>query len=199
MQTVQLELFSFGELSEAAKKKAIEDSRDINVQHQWWDCVIDDAENVADILGLSDMNVFFSGFYSQGDGASFSAAFQYRKGMVQAIKEYAPADKQLHAIAGAIASAHKKGFYKLSGKISCDGRYCHEYAMRIASISHETRGYDFDFSCSEDDLLEAYRDFARWIYRQLEAEYEYQTGDEAVSDTLAAMEYTFTEDGARYG
>ena len=39
---------------------------------------------------------------------------------------------------------------------------------------------------------------ARWLYRQLEAEYDYLTSDEAIDDSIIANEYTFTENGRRY-
>ena len=52
---------------------------------------------------------------------------------------------------------------------------------------------------AEDVITEALRDLARWLYRQLEREYEYLTSDEAVDDAITANEYTFTEDGRRFG
>jgi hypothetical protein len=41
------------------------------------------------------------------------------------------------------------------------------------------------------------RDFADWIYSQLEKEYEWQNADEQVDDTIRANAYEFDEDGAR--
>jgi hypothetical protein len=37
----------------------------------------------------------------------------------------------------------------------------------------------------------------KWMYRQLEAEYEYLTSDEAITETIRSNEYEFTEDGRR--
>lgn len=39
------------------------------------------------------------------------------------------------------------------------------------------------------------RDAMRWIYRQLEAEYEYQNADEQVDESIRANEYEFDVDG----
>ena len=36
-----------------------------------------------------------------------------------------------------------------------------------------------------------------WIYRQLEAEYDYQTNADAIAETMEANDYTFTEAGRR--
>ena len=52
---------------------------------------------------------------------------------------------------------------------------------------------------AEEVVTEALRDLARWLYRQLEREYEYLTSDEAVDETIAANDYTFTETGRRFG
>jgi hypothetical protein len=46
MRTIQTTVYSFDELSEAAKQKAIEKLKDINVNHNWWDSVYEDAANV---------------------------------------------------------------------------------------------------------------------------------------------------------
>ena len=52
---------------------------------------------------------------------------------------------------------------------------------------------------AEDAVVELLRDFARWLYRQLEREYEYQTSDEVTDEAILANEYTFTGDGRRFG
>ena len=52
---------------------------------------------------------------------------------------------------------------------------------------------------AEDAVIEALRDLARWLYRQLERERDYLSSDEAVDETIAANEFTFTETGQRFG
>ena len=48
-------------------------------------------------------------------------------------------------------------------------------------------------------VIEALRDLARWLYRQLELEYNYLTSDEAVDETVSANEWAFTADGHFFG
>ena len=52
---------------------------------------------------------------------------------------------------------------------------------------------------AEEAVIEAMRDLARWLYRQLEAEYAYQASNEVVDEVIAANAYTFTEAGRRFG
>ena len=52
---------------------------------------------------------------------------------------------------------------------------------------------------ADDTVTEALRDLARWLYRQLEREYDYQTSDAMVDEAIAANDYTFTEAGRRFG
>jgi hypothetical protein len=52
---------------------------------------------------------------------------------------------------------------------------------------------------TDDDLVEALRDLAHWLYRALEREYEFQTSDETVDDGMSANGYTFTAEGRRFG
>jgi len=52
---------------------------------------------------------------------------------------------------------------------------------------------------AEDAVTEALRDLARWLYRQLESEYEHLTSDEAIDESIAANDYSFTEAGRRFG
>jgi len=52
---------------------------------------------------------------------------------------------------------------------------------------------------AEDVVSEALRDLARWLYRQLEREYEFLTSDEAVDEAITANDYSFMESGCRFG
>ena len=52
---------------------------------------------------------------------------------------------------------------------------------------------------AEEIVTEALRDLARWLYRQLEAEYDHLTSDEAIEEGIIVNEYTFTEGGRRFG
>lgn len=54
-------------------------------------------------------------------------------------------------------------------------------------------------SDAEEIVTEALRDLVRWLYRQLECEYEYLSSDECVDETIIANEYTFTASGRRFG
>lgn len=43
------------------------------------------------------------------------------------------------------------------------------------------------------------RGLARWLFRQLEAEYDHLTSDEAIEEGIFVNEYKFTEAGRRFG
>jgi len=46
MKTILINLYEYDELSEEARERAIEKLCDINIDHEWWDYVYDDAENI---------------------------------------------------------------------------------------------------------------------------------------------------------
>ncbi len=52
---------------------------------------------------------------------------------------------------------------------------------------------------AEDAVDEALRDLARWLYRQLEREWDYLNSDEAADQAILANGYTFTAEGKRFG
>ena len=76
-------------------------------------------------------HIYFSGFWSQGDGASFEGTYAYARGAARAIRAHAPKDAELHAIADALADVQRPNFYQLGADIRQSGRYCHEYTMAI--------------------------------------------------------------------
>ena len=52
---------------------------------------------------------------------------------------------------------------------------------------------------AERAVVEAIRDLARGLYRQLEREYDHLTSDAAVDEAIPDHRWTFTEAGDRFG
>ncbi len=52
---------------------------------------------------------------------------------------------------------------------------------------------------AEEEVTEALRDLARWLYRRLEEEFDYLNSDEAVDEAIIANDYSFTAAGQRFG
>jgi len=192
MRTIETTLLKFEELNDDQKRQALDHHRDWNVDggYDWFDGVYDNATRIAELMGIDISNIYFSGFWSQGDGACFEGNFYYNKGMVKAVKEYAPKDKTLHRIAEEIQALFRRSFYTAGGSVRHVGHYYHERSMSV-NVSCE-KG-DADWKCWED----VFADFALWIYKNLEREYEYLTSDEVIAESLIAneMEFELDEDG----
>ena len=47
----------------------------------------------------------------------------------------------------------------------------------------------------EDDMTDALREFADWIYAALAAEHDWLTSDETVAENIVANEYEVTAEG----
>ena len=69
----------------------------------------------------------------------------------------------------------------------------------VISVERDSPAWQDMTADAEGVVIEALRDLARWLYRQLEREYDYLSSDEAVDETIIANEYTFTEAGRRFG
>lgn len=192
MRTITTEVYKFEELDEETQERVIENNRDINVDYQWWDFIYDDVKKIGKILGINIKNIYFSRFYSQGDGACFEGSYSYAKESVKKIKEYAPLDEELHKIAKDLYLLQKNHFYRLSANVEHSGHYYHEFCTNITV-------YDDDYYDISDDTIEGMkeilRSFMQWIYSILEKECNYLTSDEAIKETIIANEYEFTEEG----
>lgn len=69
---MQAGTYTFDELSDHLKEEAIEANRDINVYDDWHENVIEEFHQDLSKMGVEEVDVQYSGFYSQGDGASFT-------------------------------------------------------------------------------------------------------------------------------
>jgi len=212
-EVIEITVYRFDELSDAAKEKARAWYRDGGFNYDWHDAVYEDFQQIAEILGLDlktrpvrlmgggtrrEPCIWFRGFWSQGDGACFDARYSYRRGAPRRIREYAPQDTELHRIADALQAIQRRNFYQLRAEATHRGLYYHEQCMAI-SVGRDSPTWQDMTAGAEEAVVEALRDLGRWLYRQLEREYDYLSSDEVVDETIIANGYTFTEVGQRFG
>lgn len=224
LETTTRQLFNFEELSDKAKAKARDWWRESSFHDEWWDATYEDAVRCAAILGIEIAErrqpwrnittgkegvsispaIFFSGFWSQGDGACFEGSYAFKADAAKAIRDHAPVDEKLHAIADDLATLpYGEGWgarIKTSGRSSflSDSDVSVEFddaALRESGATDDLP--QAEFTAGEKLITQAMRAFADWLYRQLEEEYDYQNADEQVDDSIIANEYEFEEDGTR--
>lgn len=217
-------VYQFDELSDEAKEKVRDWYREGNCEDTYWsEYIIDDATTIAGFLGL-DINqtayktmggatkykpaVYFSGFWSQGDGACVEGTWRASDVKVDKLKEYAPQDKELHRIVDGLAKIAKeypdgyfkvrhRGHYSHSGCTAFDVELPSEELENLEYASPEYKSLDAKINQDQDTLIELARDFMNWIYTQLEKEWHYQNSDEQVEESIRANEYEFLETGER--
>jgi hypothetical protein len=212
-EIIETPVYHFDELTDEAKEKARAWYRNGAFDHDWYDCVYEDFESVCKILGVRlDTRavhlwgggtrrkpcIWFSGFWSQGDGASYDGRYSHAKAAPRKIREHAPKDEELHRIADALQAIQRRNFFQLHAVTTHRGRADHELSMAI-SVERDSPVSQEMTADAEDAVIEALRDLARWLYRQLEREYEYLTSDPVVDEAILANAYTFTADGHRFG
>lgn len=184
MKVKTIELFNFDELTKDAQQKAVEKLNDINVDYEEWsECIIEDFKAQLEFMGFYDIDCFYSGFWNQGDGASFSAKYSYLKGGLKKLKEYSPNDSDILQIATKLQKWQKMYFYNIRATIKQDGRYYHSNTMSI----------DEFYGANEDVIfLNICKNLADILYSRLRDSYSYLTSEEAIIETIKANEYYFT-------
>lgn len=142
--------------------------------------VIDDAKNIGALIGFDISEIYFSGFWSQGDGACFIGSVGYATGCAGAVLAYAPTDAELQRIAADWQSIQRRNFYRLSATVTHRGRYNHELSV---AFDWSFAGADItDRQQADCEQLESLaRDFMRWTYRALQREYEYSSAWQAAT------------------
>lgn len=175
----------------------IDRHRDINVDHGWWGGIYDDFTSICKRMGISldQHEPSFTGFWSQGDGASFTGVFRgtVAETAPETIRNYAPVDGELHRIADELCILGRV-YYRAHARIWRQGRtpYCHSNTLRVSDLWPAEGDVD-DWADEVHDAVEEglnrlFRDLADWLYGTLEREYDYLTSDEVVWDTIRANE-----------
>lgn len=182
MREVTIKVFQFNELTAKAQEKVLEKFRYINVEHDWYEPVYEGFEELAAEYGIKVDDMSFSGFYSQGDGASFTGEIVDFKKFAEktGLKRLVPFSKAIE--------------YNLEMKIT---RVTYQY-YHSNTVEADIRdgGYYPHLSNLIDFCLEEIKNkLCDKLYKDLENSYEELTSDEIVADTIRANNYEFTEGG----
>jgi hypothetical protein len=229
-RTYPVTVYKYADLSDEAKARARDWWREASAGDNFFaEFVTDDFRETLKALGFdirrtgrylapndprAGDTLQWSGFWSQGDGASFSGTWHASDCDPTELLADRPVswagnenrepgtskeNAELHRIAGEILACKAAGLTFV--RLAQSGHYSHEMTMRIDDTEwrEDAPGADdADVTAPmQGRFLEAARDLARAFYKALEAEYTYQNSDEQIAETIIANEYEFTAEGKR--
>jgi len=201
--------YTFDELSKEAQEKAIEKNREINTEGwDWWESVIDDFTKEKEDIGMTDIDCQFSGFYSQGDGASFTGKVSDNKKFLDSIgiNPFVNIKDQSRKIwdipvfsefcnniiisINRIDSRHSHQ-NTISGLVEIDGEI--EMDLGIGEIIE----LDFQKLCDkiEPQITSWARSESIKLYNDLEKYYDQLSSDKEISSALKSSGFEFNANG----
>lgn len=183
-------------------KKILEKENYINVDHAWWEFELDYFYEQLEALGFENKDIRFSGFYSQGDGASFTGDWDSER--MWSLKTMKEKGVTLQDWALELRRILKGNMKDLKAKwvyfsIKKNGlRYEHENTVGIEDAEYwnsKVKERCYIPPEQEEDILEGCRSAMRAIYRILEKSYYFLTSEESIVETLMCNEYKFDREG----
>ena len=195
-----MKTYTYNKLTKAAKEHA----------REWWrerisqgdaefdsDSVIDDAKELGKLLGFDIEHVYWSGFSSQGDGACIEGCWHASNLNVSEIVDYAPKDIDLHQMAYHIWGV-KLQYPNAYFIVKHSGHYYHEFCTDFDVSIADDEGDEIETPETQtlhDELIDMARKFMKWIYKQLEREWDYQFSDECIVQELTSNDLEFYHNG----
>jgi hypothetical protein len=184
------------------------------LDYDWYEPVYDQFIEGGEGKGFRVAKIYFSGFYSQGDGASWEGVVYLDEFMRTHCDMSDPRWHIVHALVDAEVLPPNVDVYRSVGS----SRYYHEQTMQVGDI--EAWWHDEDYcvpkgvyagananelyiSAGGDPTLEELhdmiesevKDYARDIYKALEKEHDYLLSEESFIEHCGCNDITFeTED-----
>ena len=185
-----------------AQQALIDRYRDINTDHEWWECTYECFKERMEAIGIEVDQMYFSGFWSQGDGACFEGQvsnwglFLKSLGITNGVLVEFARDHWAFSV------KHRGHYYHENCTVfdadmpNPDGEddewFIEQYSPYkvddFRSVAWLAVLKEFDFSSMEKTFRDAFKDHMRQLYKDLEAEYDDLTSDEAVWDSIVANE-----------
>jgi hypothetical protein len=181
-------------------EKLLDEYRDINVQDTWWDSVYEDwVDKLRDLgMTLTASDMAFSGFWSQGDGASFECrlvmdTFLDKHGLTEKYPAALYWAKQGSLTAGMVRSSSR---YSHENTVSAELNDYADFNKEAADEGDVRAAVDEamfntlinELRDLEEDINDTCRGYMRDLYHALEEEYEHLTSDEIITEYLEENE-----------
>lgn len=217
---VTIQAYKFDELDERAKER-VRRWHNETLHDEWYEFIIDEAKTKGYDYGFSIDDVRFSGFYSQGDGASWTGCIRIRRFIEACI----PPEHKLYTRAQIYAELVADGWVEPSVDVTRRSfHYVHENTMGVDDIDDsDLHSLDIDeasvikgesilkganvyelalaidassFAVELQEIMQGKaREYAQEIFYKLRDEYEYQTSDETIAANAEANEWLFNDVG----
>ena len=197
MRVVETKVYTFNELSATAKEVAIENNRDINTHFDWYEPIFEGFRELALEKGFDVDDIFFSGFWSQGDGAMFTYS-GFSDALLNSFVDQLTISDQDKVVIKSQGYASGKGLHK--------GNYYHEKSCDH-HIWLESNNLDWQYTTDlisqhevafEQYVIKTYQDLCGELYSDLNKYHDELTSDECVAEVLDEREYEFTKDGNNF-
>lgn len=180
----------FEELNAEQQARAIETHRYINVDHDDWnDYIKEKHHEKLENAGFEDVESRYSGFCSQGDGASFIAGNVDIEKFLRHIKRwtyYRPLHKfiRINEITAKVVALPSHYVHYNTTQAEISGDWCIDFMPKQMAL------YDELEKEIDDYITQAGKDY----YSDLDKEYYYLIDDEQVQSTIIANDMDFDED-----
>ena len=186
-------------LPESVKSRILDDNRYWNVEHhEWWGCVYDNFREDMKAIGIDVDVMYFSGFWSQGDGACFEGRVCDWDLFLKSLGYTDPVLVNHFSQNASFSVKHSGHYYhenctSFSMEFSLPEEFDEEDFLQVYGYGEELRDATLIATLSqyngdklEAEFTEAFKDHMRTLYRRLEEEYDHLTSDEAVLESLEA-------------
>jgi hypothetical protein len=183
-----LPVFTYENLPPLLKEKVLVCYENINTEDtEWHESIYECWKNILIEHGFENAQLNFSGFCSQGDGASFTANVN----LEVFLKKY-----RLGNIFRLALNATKIGLVKIEIYRN-DDRYYHESTMSARSENHDNNNEKLNIQLDDlnDLILARAMLLAKELYSDLRTEYDYLTSPIGIEGTLIMNDYRFTSEG----
>ncbi len=183
----------------------IDKYRYYNVEHiDWWEYTYNEFTERMKQKGIGVDRMFFSGFWSQGDGACF-------EGDIEDMELFL----NTHFKPDEYSAIRKLIQHKGTVRFKCthSGHYYHEnctrfdvdcdvfaYVLDKPTEFHEQvvegldKQLDIEMVDFEKESVEIFKTYMRELYRELEQEYDHLVSDEAVKEAIVANDLVEVND-----
>lgn len=211
-----------GTIKTAAVDRAREWLREGTTHFDWWNFTYERWTKALEQIGFMKPDISFSGFWSQGDGASFACKGGVDKyGLIEFLTT---AIEPSESVQGEPEDFRPRIVHDINGKPNVNPQWIDLLSFDLdISVTRTSHSYAHSRTCrfladwdgrqlngitpeentrlelllaSFQDAGEQLRlDLCAAIYKDLEEEYEYRTGDPQLAEDSNSNEYTFDSNG----